>query len=46
MVKLLEAYTVGQWFNQLYSLYYQDIPEHLICYLDAFQDVFERGLVE
>ena len=32
-VKLLKAYAVAQWFYQLYSLYYQDVPERLICYL-------------
>ena len=42
MVKLLEAYGVNQWFNQLYSLYYQDVPENLNWYLDAFQDFFQK----
>ena len=43
---LLEAYAVTRWFNQLYSLYYQNVPENLIWYLEAFQDVFKRGLVQ
>ena len=35
-VKLFEADTVTGWFYQLYSLYYQDIPENLIWYLGTF----------
>ena len=46
MIKLLEAYTVAQQFDQLYSLSYQDVPENLILYLGAFQDGFERRLIE
>ena len=44
-VKPLEPYAVTQWFYQLYSLYYQDVLKNLIWYLDAFQGIFERGLV-
>ena len=44
VVKLLEAYAVTQWFYQVYSLHYQDVPENLIWYLDAFEDVFETEL--
>ena len=25
---------------------YQDVPENLFWYLGAFQDIFQRGLVE
>ena len=37
VVKLLQAYGVTQWFYQLYSLYYQDVPENLIwCHSKMF----------